>query len=412
MDLKFIGAGSAGMPPYVKPVLNAFSRLQERTSLQPGELTDRAHALLMERFGVAAGDGEAAFAHGVTGLISEHTHYFDGFALLMPLPHGTAVAVRTAPGSASHVVFEGEHRDWTFEAPETEASAERPVWVCVVEQVVQRLAPGEAVEVAVVSTVRSASADGYLAALGMAAARALQALFALPQATAELVRCVADVIAACLGHPFSVAYPLAADAGFMQAFLLVDTATAEYLALDAPSHDMLGWGLIDTKAGYLRPPAFYRKRKKLADEALQQLRQRSFPRLRSYRDLEHKDLQRALDDLPGRYRGIVRHLVSENRRVQRMVVAIRRADWQMFGALLLMSHASLSEDWGGTNAEMDLVVQAVRDMSIDGMYGACMTDAGGTVLAVGQPFIVPQCLDRIKEAVQVEFDVVAEAELL
>ncbi len=411
MDFKFIGAGSAGTPPYIKPVLSAYSRLQERPSLQPGALVDRARALLMERYGVAGGEGEAAFAHGVTGLVSEHTHYFDGFALLMPLPQGTAVAVRRAAGQASRVVFDGEDRDWAL-GDEAAGADALPLWGCVVDALARRLAPGEAVEAAVVSTVRAASADGYLAALGMATVRALQALFALPQGTSELVRTVADVIAACRGYAFSVAYPLAADAGVARAFLLVDTATAEYLALDLPPFDTLGWGLVDTGVGMLRSPAFFQPRKERAEAALQRLRQRGFPRLTSFRDLEHRDLQRALDDLPARYRGVVRHLVTQNRRVQRMVFAIRQADWQMFGALMLMAHASLREDWEGSHPRADFVVQQVRDMSIDGMYGASMTDAGGTVLVAGQPFIVPHSLDRIQEAVQERFGIVPDVELL
>ena len=39
-----------------------------------------------------------------------------------------------------------------------------------------------------------------------------------------------------------------------------------------------------------------------------------------------------------------------------MVFAARKKDWQMFGALLLMSHASLRDDWKRTDDEVDLVL--------------------------------------------------------
>ena len=84
----------------------------------------------------------------------------------------------------------------------------------------------------------------------------------------------------------------------------------------------------------------------------------------------------------------------------------------MFGVLLLMSHASLKNDWEGTNEIADFVVDLVEGMSIDGMYGACTTGRGGCILVVGQPFVVPQCLDRIKSAVMDRFQVVPDTLLL
>jgi galactokinase len=78
-------------------------------------------------------------------------------------------------------------------------------------------------------------------------------------------------------------------------------------------------------------------------------------------------------------------LVTENRRVQKHVAALRRDDWQMVGALLLMSHASLRDDWKGTTAAADTLVEAVEARTHDGLYGACMTERGGGVLVVGRP---------------------------
>jgi len=132
----------------------------------------------------------------------------------------------------------------------------------------------------------------------------------------------------------------------------------------------------------------------------------------SIRDLEHRPLPDALAALPEAYRPVIRHLVSENQRVQKLVAATRRKDWQMFGALLLMSQASVSKDWGSDNERVSFVVQQVEDLSLEGMYGAFATGRGGCVLAMGKTFVVPQALDRIRTAFEARFGDVPKVALL
>lgn len=401
-----------GSPPYVTPYLDALDRLQERTIVRPDQLTDRSRKVLDEHFGTRPDVAEAAFAHGIASLIGEHTHYFDGFAVLMPLPLGTAVAARISQEGSCRIIFEGGDEAWTFGA-DPSADADKPEWVRLSEEIFRRLLPDAAcVEVAVVSTIPSACFDGYMAALGIATARVAQSLFALAQTSQEVQRLVCDVIEACTGYPFSIAYPIAADEALPQEFALIDTHTLEHLSLEAPSRDIVGWGLVDVGMGVLQRESFHTKMRDRAKSAADTLRRKGFPGLGSLRDLEHKDLKVALDLLPRKHRPVVRHLVTENRRVQKLVAAIQRRDWQMFGALLLMSHSSHQKDWGSTNELVDVVVHETETMSIEGMYGAGITGRGGCVLVAGQPFIVPRCLDRIQVALKERFDIRPDVTLL
>ncbi len=403
-----------GAPPFINPYLQALDRLQRHRTLRPEQLTERAQALLLERCGASANRVEAACAHGAVGLLAGHTNYFDGFAMLMPLQHGTAVAVRETTRPHSRLTFDGNDQAWTFEHDDAgEDRRDWPAWACIAEALVRRLVPpGLQVDVAVVSTIQPGCTDAYLAALGVATARAAQALFALPESTPDLLAKIERVGAACLGLPFSAAYVIAAEAGRPGSFTLVDIATGEQLPLEAPAHDVMGWGLVDV--GYARlpkaSPDWARRHK--ADEAVAVLQQRGFEHLTSLRDLDHRDLQRALGALPRRLKPVVRHLVTENRRVQKLVVATRRRDWQLFGTLLLMSHASLRTDGKRTSDELDFVVAQVEAMSLDGMYGACVTGRGSCVLVLGQPFVVPACLDRIAGAFTERFGYTPETLLL
>lgn len=407
----------AGTPPYLQPYLHALDRMQKREHLRPDQLVARARALLNDRLGGVEGVPDAAFAHGGTGLLGEHTHYFDGFSLLLLLPLGTAVAVRTTTAETSRVVFEGSDATWTFDrntpARPGAPGPRCPVWARLVEHIVRQLgAPQTQLEIGVAGTVNPGCTDAYLAALGVATARSLQALFALPVDTARLHDTVREAVQASTQMPFSLPFVLAADAGRADVYALGDARTREQMLLDAPARDLLGWALVDVGTGPLHEAAFFRKRQEMTDEAVDLLRRKLFPTLTSLRDVEHRDLPRALDALPRRLRPIVRHLVTENRRVQKMVTSIRQRDWQMFGALLLMSHASLRTDWGSTHEELDVVVEQVEQMSIEGMYGACMTGRGGCVLLMGQPFIVPRCLDRIGATLQERFHITPDVILL
>jgi len=269
------------------------------------------------------------------------------------------------------------------------------------------------VEMAVVSTIPSSCLDAYLSALSVAAARAGSMLGgdgsdgALESRFPALRR----ILAACTELPFSVAFPIASYAGGADTFILVDTATYEYLPVETTARKELGWSLIDP-GRKPRDAAFHRQRRDQADEAIEILQEREFPSLTSFRELEHQDLPHAIDVLPPRLCPMVRHLVTENRRVQKLVAAMRRNDWQMVGALLLMSHASRRDEWESTSPEADFIVKQVESMTLESIYGACMTGRGGYVVLVGQPHTMLLCLDQLTSAFERRFEYGVEAMLL
>ena len=405
-----------GTPPFVKPFLHVLDRMRERETLRPEQLGERARALLEERFGASPAQSRVAFAHGPLGLIAHHTHYFDGFALLMPLAQGVAVAVRPAHAATSQLALEGGGPALPLD-PDVRAGdadlAGRPE-AALLARLVERRTSGGPLEIAAVSTVPDVCPDAYHAALGVAAQRCMRALGpeAAPAAREADVRLVREAVADVRGYPFSLAYAVAAYDGRPDAFALVDAATLERLPVEKPPRERLGWGLVHLGAAPPPGPDVYRERHARAEGALARLQAGGFPRLRSFRDLEHQDLQRALGALPPDDRPIVRYLVTENRRVQKLIAAVRRRDWQMLGALLLIAHASRRGDEQTVSPEADLVVREVEAMTTEGMYGACPTGHGPCVLVAGQPFVVPACLDRVRAAFSERFGAAPEVMLL
>jgi galactokinase len=250
--------------------------------------------------------------------------------------------------------------------------------------------------------------DGFLAALAVALMRVVRRLDVPPTVNLDHVESLRDVlvpllageIGTVLDQPYSTAYLLATFAGPDPAFTLVDTATREHLPVATEARTALQWAVLDVRAQAPRSPDFHRRRREQATEALEHLRAGGFAGLDAFRDLEHRDLERAAEAVPSALAPVVRHLVTENRRVQKQVAAMRRSDWQMIGALLLMSHASQRDDWGGTHDAADAVVEEAETRTHDGLYGACMTGRSGAVLLTGWPDNFERGLQHLANAVE------------
>ena len=370
---------SASVPPFVEPMSD---------SDEGREAAARRH--LVDRLGEASSASVATGdACGVVGVQARQTHYSEGFGLLMPTAMGTAVALRRA--ETSRFVFATEERVWT------DSSASAPAWARLVHRVLGSVCEEAPVEASVVSSVRPGCRDGYWASLVVALVRAVQSLglpTVLDLGPADVLRDalvprLATEVAQATKQPYGPAHLLATFAGADPAFTLVDTETREYLPVRTDARSVLQWALVDPVAvpgtGETESDAAHRTRKDQAEAALARLRREGFEGLGSFRNLEHRDLERAARAVPPALRSVVRHLVTENRRVQKHVAALRRGDWQMVGALLLMSHASLRDDWAGATGGANALVEAVESRTHNGLYGACMTERGGGVLVVGRP---------------------------
>jgi galactokinase len=382
--------------------------VRDQELLSADALQARAHGLLTRHVGPSEAAVQTAFASGALSMLSDHTHYSNGFALLVPVAQGTAVAVRPARTSSSHAVSAGKTTacHWDPTAP---SSAEGPLWVRILAHTADALAPGLAVDIGVTSTLADTLGDTYQASVAVAAARAVLAHVserdpdADPPDVLKHLPALRQALATATSLPFSIAFPIAAAAGGDAGpFTLVDTATHEHLPVETVARDALAWVLIDPKRTP-RDAAFHRHRRDQADEAIALLRERAFGGLASFRELEHQNIPQAIDTLPSRLTPVVRHLVTDNRRVQKMVAAMRRSDWQMVGALLLMSHASRRTEWECTTPEADFIVDHVEERTVNGLYGACMTGRSGYVLLVGQPHAVTLAVEPLQEAFEERF---------
>jgi galactokinase len=397
-----MASSTSSYPPFEEDTafLDAPDQFDDDEAPDRASLRQRARDVLVDRLAASDAPLATAYACGTIGVQADQTHYSEGFGLFMPLQQGVAVAAR--PADTTRVVFGSSEQTWDAEA------SDPPPWVTIVHRISQELLAGESVEVGVASTIPGRCRDGYLASLAVALIRVVRRLDVPPTVDLDhveslrdaLVPLLAGELGAALDQPYSTAYLLATFAGDDPAFTLVDTTTREHLPVETEARSALDWALLDPQGPEPRSPDFHRTRQRQAEEALQQLRTRGFEGLEAFRDLEHRNLERAVTALPDSLQPVVRHLVTENGRVQKQVAAMRRSDWQMIGALLLMSHASQRDDWAGTSDAADAVVRAVENQTHGGLYGACMTGRSGAVLVTGRPSAFGDELRHLADAVE------------
>ena len=374
-----------------------------------------AHRLLDRSFGVREVEVRAAAVPGVVDVQSAQTHYSNGFALLTPLPGVVAVACRPSASASTRLAYAGTDAPRTVTLPDAADTSDPDLapWDVVLDRVLARSRDREEAEsagrleaggldVAVVSSVPPVCLDGYLAALAVATARALgmlgpnaEARMGVPAVRDDVLPALRLDVKAGTRRPTGVADLIAAYTGSNDPFTLIDTARREHLPVETRGREMLGWALIDTGDPSPRDAAWHRRRHDQAEKALSLLRERGFGDLRSFRNLEHRRLDDAVERLPGTLKPVARHLVTENRRVQKHVAALRSGDWQMVGALLLMSHASLRDRWQSTSPAVDRIVADVEQMTLDGVYGACMSARDGAVVVTGRPAALDRHLDDV-----------------
>lgn len=95
-------------------------------------------------------------------------------------------------------------------------------------------------------------------------------------------------------------------------------------------------------------------------------------------------------------RRCARHIMTENERVERAVAAMEKGDGEGLGILMSMSHASLRDDFGAGETELDSLAQVAR--SLPGCVGA--RACAGLVLALVAHWSLPSFLNQIGPAIQ------------
>ncbi|MGW3009417.1 galactokinase [Streptomyces sp. NPDC001219] len=313
-------------------------------------------------------------APGRVNLIGEHTDYNDGFVMPLALPHTTLAAASPRTDGVLRLHSGGADGG----VVELRLDALRPApqggWAAYPAGVVWAMReaglPVGGADLHYESTVPTGAGLSSSAALEVVTALALNDLYALGQEPQRLAQLAQRAENAFVGVPCGIMDQTAAACCTEGHALFLDTRD---LTRRQVPFDLAGEGLrllvVDTRVKHELGDGAYAERRAGCERGARALG------VRALRDVSPAHLPEALDRLAGDpgVRPLVRHIVTENHRVEEVIAHLDAGRTRAIGPLLTAGHASLRDDFGISCRELDL---AVDTANAAGALGARMTGGG------------------------------------
>ncbi|MEI5522666.1 galactokinase [Streptomyces brasiliscabiei] len=333
--------------------------------------------VVAERFeGLYGAEPEGVWAApGRVNLIGEHTDYNDGFVMPFALPHTTVAAVsrRTdgrlrlhsddVEGGVVELTLDGltpgADRAWT-------AYPSGVVWA--LREAGHTAVTGADVHLA--STVPTGAGLSSSAALEVVVALALNDLYDLGLKGWQLARLCQRAENVYVGAPTGIMDQTASACCETGHALFLDTRDLSQRQIP---FDLAAEGMqllvVDTQVKHSHSEGEYGKRRAGCEKGAALLG------VDALRDIAYEDLSSALDRIGDdeEVRRLVRHVVTEDQRVERVVSLLESGETRAIGPVLVEGHASLRDDFRISCPELDLVVDTALAA---GALGARMTGGG------------------------------------
>ncbi|MGZ8738274.1 MAG: galactokinase [Nocardioides sp.] len=306
-------------------------------------------------------------APGRVNLIGEHLDYNGGRCLPMALTQTTTA--RLTLRDDDRLVVTSDSRSWAGTLEELD---DADSWVLYVAGVLVALEVKQGMEIEISSDVPIGAGLSSSAALECSVAVAVSAALGLGLSPEQLVDASVRAESETVGAPTGGLDQAIAIYGQAEHALLIDFGTdeREQVPFDPGAHG-LALLVIDTHVSHELTDGGYGSRRDDAWAAAERLGldKRSLALATSTDGLDEPLLRRA------------RHVISEVRRVDDFVAALRADDWAALGPLLDASHTSLRDDYEVSCEELDVAVETAREA---GALGARMTGGGfgGSALAL------------------------------
>ncbi|WP_406344109.1 galactokinase [Streptomyces sp. NBC_00648] len=336
-------------------------------------------------------------APGRVNLIGEYTDFNDGFVMPLALPH-TAVA---AVARRTDGVLRLHSADMDGGVVELDADALEPLsgsgWAAYPAGVVWALRaaghPVTGADIHLSSAVPTGAGLSSSAALEVVTALALNDLYGLGLTRPELARLAQRAENAFVGVPCGIMDQTASACCAEGHVLHLDTRD---LSLRQVPFDLAAHGLallvVDTRVKHALGDGAYADRRAACEAGARALG------VRTLREVPYAHLDTALARLDSEtVRRCVRHVVSDNERVERVAAHLAAGDPRAAGPVLTEGHASLRDDLRVSCAELDLVVAA---SVAAGALGARMTGGGfgGSAIVLTEAATVDTVTKSVEEA--------------
>jgi galactokinase len=337
-------------------------------------------------------------APGRVNLIGEHTDYNDGFVMPFALPHTAVAAVsrrddgilRLHSADIDAGVVELRVADLT---PESDKD-----WTAYPSGVVWALREAghelTGADIHLASTVPSGAGLSSSAALEVVVALALNDLYSLGLRGWQLARLCQRAENVYVGAPVGIMDQTASACCEAGHALFLDTRDLSQRQIP---FDLAAEGMrllvVDTQVKHSHSEGEYGKRRAGCEKGAALLG------VDALRDVPYADLDSALERLADdeEVLRLVRHVVTEDERVERVVSLLESGDTRAIGPVLVEGHASLRDDFRISCPELDLVVDTAL---ASGALGARMTGGGfgGSAIVLVETSDVDAVTKAVEEA--------------
>ncbi|WP_129308705.1 galactokinase [Streptomyces sp. L2] len=346
-------------------------------------------------------------APGRVNLIGEHTDYNDGFVMPFALPHRATAAVSRRTDGVVRLHSADIDSGVTELRLDSLAPGTDSTWTAYPAGVLWALREaGHTVtgaDIHLSSTVPTGAGLSSSAAIEVVTALALNDLYGLAVPGSRLARLCQRAENIYVGAPTGIMDQTASACCEPGHALFLDTRD---LSQQQIPFDLAAAGLrllvVDTQVTHAHSGGEYGKRRAGCEKAA------SLLGVHALRDIPHPDLTPALSRLAEKARRtgtadaeelvrLVRHVVTENHRVERTVSLLRSGDPRAIGPILTEGHASLRDDFRVSCPELDLTVDTALTA---GALGARMTGGGfgGSAIVLTAEPDVPLITKAVEEA--------------
>ncbi|MEV7003489.1 galactokinase [Streptomyces sp. NPDC093982] len=337
-------------------------------------------------------------APGRVNLIGEHTDYNDGFVMPFALPHTAVAAVsRRTDGVLRLHSAEVEGGAVELRVEKLEPESDRN-WTAYPSGVLWALRQaGHAVtgaDIHLASTVPAGAGLSSSAALEVVVALALNDLYDLGLKGWQLARLCQRAENVYVGAPVGIMDQTASACCEAGHALFLDTRD---LSQKQIPFDLAAEGMrllvVDTQVKHSHSEGEYGKRRAGCEKGAALLG------VDALRDVAYDELDAALDRLGDdeEVRRLVRHVVTEDQRVEQVVALLESGETRAIGPVLTAGHASLRDDFRISCPELDLVVDTAL---AGGALGARMTGGGfgGSAIVLAEAADVETVTKAVEEA--------------
>ncbi|MFD7935192.1 galactokinase [Streptomyces sp. NPDC048253] len=338
-------------------------------------------------------------APGRVNLIGEHTDYNDGFVMPFALPHIAVAAVARRTDGVLRL-HSADLDSGVAELRLDELTPESDdAWTAYPAGVVWALREaGHAVtgaDIHLSSTVPSGAGLSSSAAIEVVVALALNDLYDLGLQGWQLARLCQRAENVYVGAPTGIMDQTASACCEAGHALFLDTRdlSQKQIPLDLAAEG-LRLLVVDTQVTHAHSGGEYGKRRAGCEKGAALLG------VDALRDIAYADLDAALARLGDEeeVRRLVRHVVTEDQRVEQVVALLESGgDTRAVGPVLTAGHASLRDDFRVSCAELDLVVDTAL---AHGALGARMTGGGfgGSAIVLAEATDVETLTKAVEEA--------------